>query len=63
MLADNKPEAAEPLFAAIVFNPHLNIAKRPKLTEAMDRIKARDSAGALLAIEADYQARSGENAD
>lgn len=57
MLMDNKTEAAEPLFAAIIFNPHLNVAKRPKLTEAMDRIKARDARGALTAIEADYQAR------
>ena len=63
MLIDNKPEAAEPLFAAIIFNPHLNVAKRPKLTEAMDRIKARDAKGALAAIEADYQARSESDRD
>lgn len=63
LLIDKKVEAAEPVLAAVIFNPHLNIAKRPKLTEAMERIKARDTSGALAAIEADYLTRSGTDDD
>ncbi|WP_338503777.1 hypothetical protein V6R86_08710 [Sphingomonas kaistensis] len=63
MLTDKKVEAAEPLLAAVIFNPHLDIAKRPMLTQAMDRIKARDASGALTAMEDDFRMRSGLEED
>lgn len=50
MLLDNKPAAAEPLLATILFDPHLSEAVRPMLTAVMDRIKARDATGALAAL-------------
>lgn len=53
LILDGDFKGAERAFGPIVFDPHLASRRRPVLTQAMDRIRARDSAGALAALEAD----------
>lgn len=62
LLLDGKAAEAEPLFAQIIFNPHVSTLKRPKLLEAMERIRARDPRGSLEALAAD-RARPGNEED
>jgi tetratricopeptide (TPR) repeat protein len=56
-LMDGQVQEARRKFAAIVFNPHLDLEGRPQLTVAMERMRAGDGSGALVAIDADYRAR------
>ncbi len=61
-LTDGQVEEARQKFAAIVFNPHLDIEERPQLSVAMERMRAGDAAGALASIEADWRSRRGSSA-
>lgn len=56
-LVEGQVEDARRKFAVIVFNPHLDISRRPQLTTAMERMRVGDGKGALAAIDADYAAR------
>ncbi|UUR08393.1 tetratricopeptide repeat protein [Sphingomonas glaciei] len=62
-LTDGEIPAALRSFAPIVANPHIDIEKRPKLLEALQKMQARDAAGALAAIEEDYRAGRGRSTD
>ncbi|WP_344706490.1 hypothetical protein [Sphingomonas swuensis] len=53
LLQDNKVAEAEPMFAAIAFNPHLGPSQQTKLAEVMALIRARDGKAALAMIEAE----------
>lgn len=46
---------ARKAFGPIVYDPHMNLTRRPLLGVAMQRIAAGDAPGALAAIEADYR--------
>ncbi|WP_300974965.1 hypothetical protein [Sphingomonas sp. LHG3406-1] len=63
LLIDSKPAEAEPIFAQIVFNPHINVGARPKLLEAMEKIRSRDSTAALDALLADRRRPGAEESD
>ncbi|GAA4010462.1 hypothetical protein [Sphingomonas humi] len=58
-LEDGEIDNAIRSFSPIVANPHIDVEKRPKLIEAMQKMRARDAAGALAAIEADYRGDRG----
>ncbi|NJC06566.1 hypothetical protein GGQ97_002359 [Sphingomonas kaistensis] len=62
-LTDGEIPAALRSFAPIVANPHIDLDKRPKLLEALQKMQANDAAGALAAIEVDYRARQGDPVD
>jgi len=49
-------DKAERAFGPLVFDPHLSPGRKPLLTHAMQRIQARDGAGAIAALEADFRA-------
>jgi hypothetical protein len=55
-LTDGEVEAAIRSFSPIIANPHIDVEQRPKLLEAMAKMRAGDGPGALAAIEADYRA-------
>lgn len=57
LLIDGQPAKAEPLFATIAFSPHVNEVMRPHLVSVMTRIKAKDSQGAIAAMEAAAKAQ------
>lgn len=63
-LIDGEVAPALRSFAPLVANPHIDLEKRPKMTEALERMQANDALGALAALEADYRAtRSGGSSD
>jgi tetratricopeptide (TPR) repeat protein len=62
LLQDNKPAEAEPMFATLVFDPHLPIARQPVLMSVLDKIKAKDSSGALKIID-EEEAKAKAEAD
>ena len=47
LLEEKRVAEAEPMFATLVFDPHLPIALQPTMTSVLDRIKAKDAPGAL----------------
>jgi hypothetical protein len=58
-LIDNDLKAAQKSFAPIISNPHIELEKRPKLTEAMDMMRAGDRDGAMAALAADLRGERG----
>lgn len=63
LLIDGKVKEAEMIFAPLAFDPHLSAAARPRLTEAMERIRAGDGKGALAVLEANGSKDSSNDAD
>lgn len=47
LLEENKPAEAEPMFATLVFDPHLPISVQPMMMSVLEKIKAKDAPGAL----------------
>jgi hypothetical protein len=62
LLQDNKFDQAEPMFATLVFDPHLSIARQPTLISVLDKIRAGDSKGALAILDAE-EARDKKEAE
>lgn len=62
-LIDGDLKAAQKSFAPIFSNPHIELEKRPKLVEAMDKMRGGDAQGAIAALNADYRTDRGGGAN
>jgi hypothetical protein len=64
LLHEDKPAQAEPMFATLVFDPHLSITTQPLLMSVLDKIKAKDAKGALAIMdEEDAKAKAKAKAE
>ena len=46
-LKANRVAEADPMFTILVFDPHLPSSLRPAMSSVLEKIKAKDAAGAL----------------
>ena len=63
LLAEGKAKEAEPIYATIIFNPHISAKRQPRLLQAMTKIQAGDAAAALALINAEAEEQKKKDPD